>query len=196
VADTEISNDAVVTWGGEDRADNYYITEDSLPAKMGSSLGWLLQLDGDNLRNAFLNAPWVKAVIPIRPGKENAAINWLTHVEGLNGLGPDDMYSGPEPELKGKTMLDAIKALAEAVRKKHEDSMKVPDPENPGDPASTITTTPVERVYEHGFDPLQKSFQFQPKEDFEVFDQWTEILPTDQIVPVEVEYSPKTGRLV
>ena len=48
--------------------DSYFITEDSEPARLGSSLGWLLQLDGDNMRNAFLNAPWVKAVIPIRPG--------------------------------------------------------------------------------------------------------------------------------
>ena len=58
----------VTTWGGAKgaRPDNYYITESSTPARLGSSLGWLLQLDGDNLRNAFLNAPWVKAVIPIR----------------------------------------------------------------------------------------------------------------------------------
>ena len=28
----------------------------------------------------------------------------------------------------------------------------------------------------------------------EIFDQWIEILPTDQIVPVEVSYDPKTGR--
>jgi hypothetical protein len=30
-------------------------------------------LDGDSLRNAFLNTPWVKAVIPIRTGQERAA---------------------------------------------------------------------------------------------------------------------------
>ena len=69
--DTQIAPSDTVTWGGtaENRVDNYYITEESIPAKLGSSLGWLLQLDGDNLRNAFLNAPWVKAVIPIRPGQ-------------------------------------------------------------------------------------------------------------------------------
>src|SRR5581483_10540979 len=69
-------------------------------AKLGSSLGWLLQLDGDNLRNAFLNAPWVKAVIPIRPGKELAALNWLmhAHVEGTDGI--DARYqAGTEAEL-------------------------------------------------------------------------------------------------
>jgi hypothetical protein len=77
-------NSSAVGWGGinESHRDNYFITEESDPAKLGSSLGWLLQLDGDNMRNAFLNAPWVKSVIPIRPGKEEAAINWLK-VESL-----------------------------------------------------------------------------------------------------------------
>lgn len=81
------------------REDNYLITEKSQPAPMDSSLGWLLQLDGDNLRNAFLNAPWVKAVIPIRPGKELAAINWLknVNVEGADGL--DAAYAAPQSEL-------------------------------------------------------------------------------------------------
>src|SRR4029077_11201208 len=70
------SNDAIfagnlTNWSDLDtRIDNYYITEKSQYARMGSSLGWLLQLDGDHVRNAFLNAPCVKAVIPIRPGKE------------------------------------------------------------------------------------------------------------------------------
>jgi len=27
-----------------------------------------------------------------------------------------------------------------------------------------------------------------------VFDQWVEVVPTDQVVPVEVAYNPKTGR--
>ena len=44
------------------------------------------------MRNAFLNAPWVKAVIPIRPGKEEAAINWLKGVEGMNGITDDVIY--------------------------------------------------------------------------------------------------------
>jgi hypothetical protein len=30
----------------------------------------------------------------------------------------------------------------------------------------------------------------------EVFDQWIEVLPTDQVVPVEVKYDPKTGRQI
>ena len=82
--------EATAHWGGarELNRDNYFITEDSRPARLGASLGWLLQLDGDDLRNAFLNSPWVKAVIPIRIGKEKEALNWLqqAHVEGADGL--------------------------------------------------------------------------------------------------------------
>jgi hypothetical protein len=59
--------------------------------QLGSSLGWLLQLDGDNLRNAFLNAPWVKAIIPIRPGREKAAFNWLQRVSRFDS--PKDIPS-------------------------------------------------------------------------------------------------------
>ena len=33
-------------------------------------------------------------------------------------------------------------------------------------------------------------------ENYEIFDQWLEVLPTDQVVPVEVSYDPKTGRQV
>src|SRR5918997_445669 len=85
----------VVRWDDiEPREDNYKITEDSTPDKLGRSLRWLLQLDGDNQRNAFLNAPWVKAVIPIRPGREKAALNWLRAVEGHENDGWDTPYLG------------------------------------------------------------------------------------------------------
>jgi hypothetical protein len=33
-------------------------------------------------------------------------------------------------------------------------------------------------------------------DSFEVFDQWIEVLPTDQVVPVVVTYDPKTGRQI
>src|SRR5262245_32717552 len=83
------ASDRVRFGGAEaDRENNYLVTENSLPAVLGSSLGWLLQLDGDDRRNAYLNAPWIKAVLPIRPGRERAAIEWLRqpHVEGTQGL--------------------------------------------------------------------------------------------------------------
>ena len=205
--DTQISKLDTVSWGGvnENRADNYYITEESRPAKFGSSLGWLLQLDGDNLRNAFLNSPWVKAVIPIRPGKEKAALNWLqrVNVEGTEGL--NDEYVAP-PEQLAKiphsgtkvTIKDAINYLAELVAQKHEEALKVDQyPSSELDDDNKVSATPIDKVYEHGFYSLQGGFKNRSGDaHFEIFDQWVEILPTDQVVPVEVAYDPKTGRQI
>ena len=201
-----------VGWGGTDdpMRDNYYITDESEPAPLGSSLGWLLQLDGDNMRNAFLNAPWVKAVIPIRPGKEEAAINWLKGVEGMNGITDDVIYHSANPDergmdgnpLDGRRMVDVLMDLAERIRSKYLEGVVTdtyPKPDEVSDPAlvddaSTVTATPIDRVYEHGFFPLQGGFRLDVEKNYEVFDQWVEILPTDQMVPVEVSYDPKTGR--
>ena len=196
-----LSDNNRISWGGigEVYRSNYNITEKSTPAKLGSSLGWLLQLDGDNHRNAFLNAPWVKAVIPIRPGKEKAAINWLKQVEGMNGITENDLYTGEEADLIGKPMLDVLNILAEKVQAKHEESnisKDIPDPDNPTNTDNTVSATPVDKVYEHGYYPLQGGFRALVGEEFEVFDQWIEVLPTDQIVPVEVKYDPLTGRQV
>lgn len=205
------------------REDNYLITDKSHPAPMGSSLGWLLQLDGDNLRNAFLNAPWVKAVIPIRPGKERAAINWLknVNVEGADGL--DAAYAAPQAELdeiKAKllaldpgdevgshpqvTINDAIRFLCTQVAQKHEESNKTDHYPKGAEihDDDKVSATPIDKVYEYGFYPLQGSFRYDPSNpdpnnpdrNFQVFDQWVEILPTDQVVPVEVTYNPLTGR--
>lgn len=218
--------DSVVSWAdGVPRPSNYLITDKSQPAVMGSSLGWLLQLDGDNLRNAFLNSPWVKAVIPIRPGKEQAAIKWLqsVKVEGSEGL--DAAYSAPQEELNEistkllekdpndpvsihpqVTLSDALRYLCLTVAEKHENSNKT-DKYPKGieiNDVDKVSATPIEKVFEYGFYPLQGSFRVNPKDPdpnnpdphYQVFDQWVEILPTDQVVPVEVSYDPFTGRLV
>jgi hypothetical protein len=203
---------STVGWGGIDdpARDNYLITEESEPAKLGSSLGWLLQLDGDNMRNAFLNAPWVKAVIPIRPGKEKAAIDWLKAVEGMNGITDDVLYHTDNPQekdlagnpLDGQKMIDVILDLAERIRRKHAAGMEAgvyPKQSEVSDPQlvdadSVVTSTPIDRVYEHGFFPLANSFRANVDGHYEIFDQWIEVLPTDQIVPVPVAYDPKTGR--
>jgi len=202
--DDQVPSTSTVSWGGvgEGRRDNYYITSTSRPAAMGSSLGWLLQLDGDDLRNAFLNAPWVKAVIPVRPGQERAAMSWLegVDVEGTGGL--DDDYIGTPDQLaviphEGPTVTirDAIKHLCDEVRTKHDDSIKVAKyPTDEINDDNKVLATPLDKVYEHGFYPLQGGFRAQVGDEFEVFDQWTEVLPTDQIVPVEVKYDPITGR--
>ncbi len=207
-------NSSTVTWGGAGEAgrDSYYITEDSDAARFGSSLGWLLQLDGDNLRNAFLNAPWVKAVIPIRPGKEQAAINWLKGVEGFDGIGDKDIYHASNPgeldstgkPLDGQKLINVLIDLAKKVEKKHREGMESGQYPKAGDVAdpslvdadSVVTSTPIDRVYEHGFYPLKDSFRANVTGNYEIFDQWVEVLPTDQIAPVEVKYDPKTGRQV
>jgi hypothetical protein len=207
-------NSSTVGWGGIDDTvrDNYFITEESEPAKFGSSLGWLMQLDGDNMRNAFLNAPWVKAVIPIRPGKEEAAINWLKGVEGMNGITDDVIYHTDNPTevdvngqpLNNQKMIDVLMDLAEKIKRKHEEGVKTgqfPKESEIADPTlvdeqSTVTSTPIDRVYEHGFYPLNGSFRANVDGNYEIFDQWIEVLPTDQIVPVPVKYDPITGRQI
>jgi hypothetical protein len=178
----------LVSWGGGAEAGrpNYMITESSAPAKLGSSLGWLLQLDGDAMRNAFLNAPWVKAIVPIRPGREREAIAWLKGVvEGDQGL--DATLSGQLDELAEKVARKHVKG--ETVREE-------PDPLQPQDANATITATPVDRVFEFGFDPLAGGFRAQSIDggEFEIVDQWVEVVPTDQVAAVAVRYDPITGR--
>lgn len=211
-------SDALVSWSDErPRPDNYLITDKSTIAPLGSSLGWLLQLDGDDLRNAFLNAPWVKAVMPVRPGKEQAAIAWLQNVsvEGADGL--QAKYSAPEGELElirtelglpddhEVTISEAINYLCREVAKKHTESNKVNRyPETEINDDNKVSATPIEKVYEHGFYPLKGGFRSSPTDAnpdpnntdrrYQVFDQWVEVLPTDQVVPVEVKYDPKNGR--
>lgn len=225
---TNSINDSVVSWSDQqNRPDNYFITENSEAAPLGSSLGWLMQLDGDNLRNAFLNAPWVKAVIPIRPGKEKAAMAWLQNVgvEGSDGL--DAAYSAPDDELirinvylnTGKTprqftdaewvavsettapnavtIKQALDFLCAEVAFKEEVSKTVSKyPKEEINDDNKVLATPIEKVYEHGFYPLKGGFKAIVEDNFEIISQWIEVLPTDQIVPVEVKYDPKTGRKV
>jgi hypothetical protein len=117
----------------------------------------------------------------------------------MNTLTPNDMYAGPEPALQGKTIFEVLDILAAKIEAKHDKSTETepfPDPDAPGDPASTVNATPADRVYEHGFYPLQGGFRSKALDDFEVFDQWVEIVPTDQVAAVAVEYDPVTGRQI
>jgi hypothetical protein len=231
-------DDHVVGWGGADDSnrDNYYITEGSAPARLGSSLGWLLQLDGDNLRNAFLNAPWVKAVMPIRPGRELDALNWLTRTEIEEKEGLCDRYVASDAEEAGTilsylraypwnpgdtddvcserqpliarysiiaptdlTVMDALRYVAAKIKEKQvQGQEKITEILDSG---VTLNYLPADRVYEYGFDPLADGFtaeSIDPKtgklKPYMVFDQWIEVLPTDQVVAVQVEYDPKTGQ--
>lgn len=104
----------------------------------------------------------------------------------------------PDPTLGGRyttldpsqfTILDAIRYLIVSIQAKQVTAQtKMKDPTD-----ATLSYLPTDKVYEHGFDPLQGGFVAQPQTPFEVFDQWIEVLPTDQVVPVEVAYDPKTG---
>lgn len=217
-----IGPDKTVAWSDtQARKDNYLVTGKSEPARLGSSLGWLLQLDGDDMRNRFLNAPWVRAIMPVRPGKEEAAIAWLTRaeVEGTEGLNlayaaqpgeAEEITQGlaavGQSASDPPTIGDAIRYLCLRVSEKHQESATerlFPDRDGIDD-GDKVWATPIDKVYEHGFYPLERSFRASPVEaptdgksrNFQIMAQWTEILPTDQVVPVVVRYNPITGRQI
>ena len=110
-----------------------------------------------------------------------------THVEG----GPHD----------GLTFEEMLFALADAVKLRHDKSKEVKQ-ETVEDPVSgedlTLNYLAPERVFERGFDRLKSGFRATPDEadPFPIIDQWVEVLPTDQIVAVPVEYDPRTGRQI
>ncbi|MFD4605338.1 hypothetical protein ACFWPQ_45895 [Streptomyces sp. NPDC058464] len=158
---------------------NYLITDETQPAPLGSSLGWLVQIDADERRNEFLNCAWVKAVLPVQPGQELAALAWLMDVEGEAGLGlPYAVQQDDPAEYQGKTVQQALELVSG-----HLTALDGPE---------FATTLAADKVFEHGFDPLAGGFR--PADPWQVFDQWVEVLPTDQIVAVQVRYDPKTGQ--
>jgi len=124
------------------------------------------------------------------------------HIEGTDGL--DDLYQAPEEELAliraalgvaDVTLADALKYLCAQVALKHKESLSVGRyPEDEINDDNKVSATPIDKVYEHGFYPLKGGFRAVTSEHYEVFDQWIEVLPTDQVVPVPVTYDPKTGR--
>jgi len=164
----------------------YLITEQTKPAPQGASLGWLIQLDGDAHRNAFLNSPWVKAVLPIRPGREREAIAWLRRPEvadtdGLNEPYPFDPAQDP-PDYAGLTVEDVLLKIADQIAQEYQNSLK-PVPIDPAG-VNKDMALPTETVFSHGYDPLEDGIQFG-SEPFKVFSQWIEVLPTDQVVATE-----------
>lgn len=164
------------------RGDNYSITEDSQPAPLGSSLGWLLQLDGDNLRNAFLNAPWVKAVIPVRPGRERAALNWLRAIEGHEDDGWESIFVASTEEdarLVAEVEADGHPPQLGFILEKIADKLSARN-------SDINQTLANDEVFETGFDPLGKAFDAEIPTN-QVFSQWISVLPTDQIVASKYE---------
>jgi len=93
------------------------------------------------------------------------------------------------------TIRQALDFLCAEVAFKEEESKKVSKyPKEEIDDRNKVLATPIEKVYEHGFYPLKGGFKAKVEENFEIISQWIEVLPTDQVVPVEVKYDPKTGR--
>ncbi|MCB9883679.1 MAG: hypothetical protein H6832_17335 [Planctomycetes bacterium] len=159
-------SDRVLFGGGHARRrNNYPITENSAPAPQGSSLGWLLQLDGDLRRNAMLNAAWAKVVIPIRRGKEMDAYDWLrtVGVEGVRGL---------DKEVDGDgsiSVADAIRNFVSRLDERKRDERYLDE----------------QRFYEFGYEEMQPRFPDPASLDpFARVASWREIVPTSQIVPV------------
>ena len=136
----------------------YEITSESEPAPMGSSLGWLMQFDGDTRRNEFLNSPWARVCVPISPGREREAIMWLAqHVEGQIGFDPDQ-----EPL---KSLLRDIE-----VRRERESQLGIQGPDN------VIEVTP----------PILAG-QLQPQEVFPVVNEFDVTVPTEGFVYDELK---------
>lgn len=172
-----LAGETVLSWYGHQNLgrNNYLITEESNPAPKGASLGWLIALDGDIRRNEFLNAAWVKAVLPVRPGHEQQALAWLraVNVEGINGLNqPYQVQPGDPPSYQGKTIGQVLDLLAAELEASNTDM------------SSYLAT---EQVFENGFDPLAGGFRVA--DAYQIFDQWIEVLPTDQVVAVEYDAS-------
>ncbi|MBN1885294.1 MAG: hypothetical protein JW876_07225 [Candidatus Krumholzibacteriota bacterium] len=117
----------------------YEITAESEPAPMGVSLGWCIQLDGDMRRNSFLNSPWVRVCLPINPGREREAVEWLSvHVEGRHGYDPS------RNPLKGLLEdIDEVRDRQGALGCAGPDYVTVGSDVGDGDPATPAGIYPV-----------------------------------------------------
>jgi hypothetical protein len=168
----------------------YLVTEESAPVPVGTSLGWKMQLDGDKHRNAFLNTPWVKAVLPIRPGREKEAIEFLERPEVAHTDGLDEDYGADDPsKYSGKKLRWVLLDIAREIKEEYERSL---EPVAVDDATvSSKLALPTEKVFSRGYDPLENGIRVGSKGEpfgdgeFQVFSEWLEILPTDQVVATE-----------
>lgn len=138
----------------------YEITAESEPAPAGSSLGWIIQLDGDRRRNEFLNSPWCRACVPIRPGREKEAIRWLgDHVEG---------------NLGGILEREDMKKLFEAIEARHaKERVAAANMRKGGVEYVTLETDAVDVIDEQ---------DNEPKNVFPVISTYTVTIPTEGFV--------------
>ena len=123
-------------------------------------------------------------------------------MEGSDGL--DAAYvatSDDPPELHSTpghpvTLNDALEFLIGEIQEfdRNARSAIVGNPADPEDASNHFAgSLPTEAVFEHGFYPLQGGVHFdQSGTEQAIFSQWMEILPTDQVVALAIEYDPKT----
>jgi hypothetical protein len=98
-------------------------------------------------------------------------------VEGEVGLDQPYPFQPGDPDVyQGKTLGEVLGLLADDLQRANTD---------------ITNTLATEKAFETGFDPLEGGFR--PADPFMPFDQWIEVLPTDQVVAVEVVYDGKTG---
>ena len=156
-------------------------------------MGWMMQLDGDAHRNAFLNSPWVKAVLPIRPSREREAMIFLERPEAAYTVGLDELYPYEEgrdtKDYKGLKLRDVLLLIADKIKEEYDDSL---EPVNVDKFAvNPKVALPTETVFSGGYGPLDKCISVEkdgkPFGDkaFEVLSEWLEVLPTDQVVATE-----------
>jgi len=123
----------------------YEITDESDPAPMGASLGWMLQMDGDTRRNEFLNSPWARVCVPFKPNREREAIEWIaSYFEDKLGY---DVTKAPL-----KTLIEDLEA-----RRARETQLGIDGPEYvtvsstpgaPSDPAVPAAVYPIINQFE------------------------------------------------
>jgi hypothetical protein len=117
----------------------------------------------------------VKAVIPIRPGREKAALGWLRGIEGHENDGWNTPYLGnaaEDAEFIGKNIGEVLEVIADRMEKRN---------------GEIEFTLEADKVFEKGFSHLANGFDAGLPAN-NVFSQWISVLPTDQIVAAD--YKP------
>jgi hypothetical protein len=137
----------------------YEVTAESEPARLGRSLGWAMQLDGDDRRNEFLNSPWVRVCIPMRAGREREAIAWIAkYIEGEIGYDPSS---------------DPLKSLLSAIEKTRKNQKEVGSDGPDYVDASTVV---VDATAGAPAGPLK------PEDVYPVVDEFEVTVPTEGFV--------------
>ncbi len=127
----------------------------------------------------------MKAVLPIRPGLEKQAIEYMKREEVAYIDGLQDKPAG----FGGKSVEEVLIGVAEEIGAEYAGS-RDPLPTGVGQAAAL----PEEMVYSHGYDPLEGGTKFD-KAAYKVFSEWMEILPTDQVVATEYQPNVDAGTL-